>query len=305
MININKTLFEEHTNMLLDILNSSNIESKEKEYRKNELLKVYNKMKKNNNIDNKYYNKSHEIRSLEFLKKYDKLQIAQDHLSKSGCDFKIYDNYEVECVCSSTGNEKLNGLDKFCGSGVFDYNKKEQIILTRLTQSIREKQLFYKEHLKTGSISSEKNPYIIFLGLGNLTYGMFAGTFGFTLNKILFGVGHEVLLINRKTNKIENKKYSHNLCIYNHNGKEIDCNIFCNNDYSCISAIIFSTADLTEHYTENNTFLFINPYANNKIYANKFSNLIYWKVQKVNNEYFYFPRYKGRNLNDMLSKKYW
>ena len=32
MITINKPLFEEHTNMLLDILNSSNIELKEKEY---------------------------------------------------------------------------------------------------------------------------------------------------------------------------------------------------------------------------------------------------------------------------------
>ena len=26
---------------------------------------------------------------------------------------------------------------------------------------------------------------------------------------------------------------------------------------------------MTEHYTPNNTFLFINPYANNKIYVNK------------------------------------
>ena len=93
MIAINKPLFEEHTKMLLDILNSSNINFKEKEYRKNELLKIYNKMKKSNVIDNKYYNKSHEIRSLEFLEHYDNLQIAQDHLSKTGCDFKIYDNY--------------------------------------------------------------------------------------------------------------------------------------------------------------------------------------------------------------------
>lgn len=46
MIIINKPLFEEHNKMLLDILDSSNIEPKEKEYRKNELLKVYNKMKK-------------------------------------------------------------------------------------------------------------------------------------------------------------------------------------------------------------------------------------------------------------------
>lgn len=38
----------------------------------------------------------------------------------------------------------------------------------------------------------------------------------------------------------------------------------------------------------------------NKIYASKSSNLIYWRIQKINNEYFYFPRYKGRNLNSKL-----
>lgn len=187
---------------------------------------------------------------------------------------------------------------------MFDYNKKEKIILTRLTQSIREKQLFYNEHLKNGSIDAN-SPYIIFLGLGNLTYGMFTGTFGFVLNKILFGVGHDVLLINRKTNKVEKMEYSHNSFIQKYNGKDIDCNIFCNKDYECISAIIFSTASLEDNYNKSNTFLFINPYAKNKIKVNKFPNVIYWKAQKENGGYIYLPRYNGKNLNDKLSKKYW
>lgn len=217
-------------------------------------------MLKTNTINNEYYNISHEIRSLEFLSKYPNMVIAQDHLSESGCDFKIYDDYYIECVCSSSGNEKKNGLDKFHGFGMFDYGKKEKIILTRLTQSIKEKKEFYDRHILDGKIK-KRNPYMIFLGLGNLTYGTFAGKYGFMLNKILFGVGCDVLTFDRKTNKIMGTEYSHNISINNHNGSSIDCNIFINHDYSCVSGILFTFATLDEHYNKDNTFLFINPFS--------------------------------------------
>lgn len=300
---INTALFSDHTDMLLKILDDSDISFQEKTYRKKELLDIYNNMVKTNTINNTYYNISHEIRSLEFLSKYPNMVIASDHLSKPGFDFQIYDNYLVECVCSSSGDEKKNGLDQFHGSGVFDYGKKEQIILTRLTQSLREKRDFYRNHLSNGIIK-QNDPYIVFLALGNLTYGTFTEKYGFMLNKILFGVGHDVLYIDRKTNKYVKMDYSHNIFISNHNGSKIDCNIFVHQDYSCISAILFTTANLDEHYTRDNTFLFINPYAKNKIFANRFSNLIYWKSYKEIDGIKYYPRYKGINLNDKLSKKY-
>ena len=289
--------------MLLKILDHSDISSQEKNYRKKELLEIYNNMVKTNIIDNTYYNISHEIRSLEFLSKYPNMIIAQDHLSKPGCDFQIYDNYLVECVCSSSGDEKKNGLDQFHGSGVFDYGKKEQIILTRLTQSLKEKKDFYDSHISDNVINPDK-PYIVFLSLGNLTYGTFAGKYGFILNKILFGVGHDVLYIDRKTNKYVKTEYSHNIAINNHNGSKIDCNIFINQEYSCISAILFTTANLDEHYTHNNTFLFINPYAKNKIFAKRFNNMIYWKSHTEVDGIKYYPRYNGKNLNNNLAKKY-
>ena len=300
---MNTSLFSSHTNMLLNILDNSNIPQKEKNYRKNELLKVYNDMTKNNIIDNRYYNISHEIRSLEFLEQYPNMIIAQDHLSESGCDFKIYDNYLVECVCSSSGNEKKNGLDQFHGSGMFDYRRKEQIILTRLTQSLKEKNNFYYSHIKDGSIQ-KNDPYIVFLGLGNLTYGTFSGKYGFMLNKILFGVGHDILYFDVQTNKFLEAKYSYNKTISNHNGSSIDCNIFANPDYSCVSAILFTCATLEEHYTPNNTFLFINPIAKNRIFANRFKQLVYWKYYKENDGLKYYPRYNGKNLNNNLTKKY-
>lgn len=300
---MNTSLFAEHTDMLLKILENSNISEKEKSYRKKQLLNVYNNMRKTNTIDNTYYNISHEIRSLEFLSKYPNMLIAQDHLSEAGCDFKIYNNCFIECVCSSSGDEKKNGLNQFHGTGIFDYGKKEKIILTRLTQSLKEKKEFYDKHILDGSIEKNKS-YIIFLGLGNLTYGTFAGKYGFILNKILFGVGHDVLSIDRKTNKFIETKYSHNISINNHNGSSIDCNIFTNPDYSCVSGILFTFATLDEHYTKDNTFLFINPFAQNKIFANRFKDLIYWKSYKEVDELKYYPRYNGKNLNDNLAKKY-
>ena len=300
---MNKELFSAHTDMLLKILDNSDISPQEIEYRKNELLKIYNDMVKKNVIDNRYYNISHEIRSLEFLSKYPNMMMAQDHLSKAGCDFQIYNNYLVECVCSSSGEEENNGLDKFHGSGVFDYGKKEQIILTRLTQSLLEKKDFYNKHL-LNDVIKQKQPYIVFLGLGNLTYGTFTGKYGFLLNKILLGVGHDVLYIDRKTNKFIKTEYAHNNFIINHNGSEIDCNIFVNPNYSCMSAILFTTANLEEHYTPDNTFLFINPSANNKIYANRFYDLVYWKAYREEDGTKYYPRYRGKNLNSKLAKKY-
>ena len=292
---------------LLNILEISNISGQEKEYRKKELIKVYNKMDQTKKIDNKYFDLSHEIRSIEFLSKYPNMTIAQNHLSKSGCDFTIYNNYCVECVCSSSGDEEKNGLDKFHGSGMFDYTKKREIMLTRLTSSIYDKKKFYYEHLENGGIN-KPDPYIVFLGLGNLSQRFHKTKYGFDLNRILFGVDHDVLVFDFITHKVIKSEYTYNDVIYkkikNKKEKKINCNIFNSQDYNCISAILFTTANLYEHYTPNNTFLFINPFAQNRIYANRFKNLIYWKAYKENDKLRYYPRFKGKNLNNNLAKEY-
>lgn len=106
--NINIPLFDYSTKMLIEILDKSNINEKEKEYRKKELLDIYNKMLNDNVIYNKYYDIAHEIKSLEFLSKYPNMLISDDHLHKSGCDFKICNNYNIECVSSSSGDEENN-----------------------------------------------------------------------------------------------------------------------------------------------------------------------------------------------------
>ena len=300
--NINIPLFDYSTKMLIEILDKSNINEKEKEYRKKELLDIYNRMLNDNVIYNKYYDIAHEIKSLEFLSKYPNMLISDDHLHKSGCDFKICNNYNIECVSSLSGNEENNGYYKFRGEGVFNYKIKENIILTRLTQSISSKKNFYDEHIKNKSMN-EKDPYIIFLSMGNLVYGAFPGKYGFVLNKILFGVGNVVYTYDRKTNTIRNPEYQYKNEIINHNGSPINCRIFSSDENTCISAILFSHAYIDEHYTKNNTFLFINPFAKNKITVKTFNNIVYWRhCYNKNGKLVYFPKYKGKNLNENLSK---
>lgn len=303
---MNGPLFSEHTDMLIDILDNSNIDLTEKKFRKDTLLNVYNKMKQTNIIDNRYYQLSHEIRSLEFLNNIGSVKIAKDSSGKAaGCDFVLNTDYQVECVCSSTGDEKSNGFHEYSlkntiNKGIIDYGKKEKIILTRFSSSIEDKLSFYNTHVINKTIS-ENNPYVIFLGIGNLSYETFPGTFGFVLNEVLFGVGHERLYIDKDTNKHIKTDYEHNMNIFKHNGAEIDCNIFANPRYIKVSGIVFSIANLDERYNKNNTFLFINPFAKNKIKAKKFGNVIYWRKDKKDS---YIPRYKGKNLNYKLAKKY-
>ncbi len=298
---MNHSLFEEHTKMLVNILDKSSLDLKEKKYRKENLLKIYNQMVETNSINSRYYNLSHEIRSLDFLNNYGCLVIASDSKSEKGCDFYLDSGIQIECVCSSRGDEKKNGLDQFNGNGVFDYNVKEGIILSRLTQSINEKVLFYQNHILDKSINPNK-PYIIFLGLGNLTYGMINEKFGFTLNKILFGVGHIRLHLNLETNSYVKQDYTYNRIIKKHNNADINCNLFASSDYNCVSAIIYTTANLDERYTTDNTFLFINPTAVNKIRANKFSNMIYWRKNKRGE---YIPRSHGKDMNHHFIRKWY
>ena len=65
-----------------------------------------------------------------------------------------------------------------------------------------------------------------------------------------------------------------------------------NLDYSCISAIILSTAYLAEEYNEKNTFIFINPNAKSAIEIQDFGNLIYWDISNHDNQIMYVPKNK-------------
>lgn len=100
----NYQLFLKAYNMCTEILDKSSIIcEKEKNYRKESLKKTWKEMIANDKIDKQFYEKMHEIKSLEFLSDIDDLIISNDHLSAKGPDFKIGQNIWIECVTSSRG----------------------------------------------------------------------------------------------------------------------------------------------------------------------------------------------------------
>jgi hypothetical protein len=74
---MNSVLFAEHTQMLEHILDRSCIPGYEKDYRKNSFI-VYIKIWVEKQINQTYYQQSHEIRSLDFLAKFGDVEMACD-----------------------------------------------------------------------------------------------------------------------------------------------------------------------------------------------------------------------------------
>ena len=190
-----------------------------------------------------------------------------------------------------------NGLNKIPEFGVIDYNYKEKILLSRITSVINAKIDFFEEH-KNKSIDSKK-PYVIFIGLGNLTYGMMNQDYGFEINKILCGVEYPRILIDLQTNKQIGTDYSYrksfSITKYNEDNEgrqvNIPCVYFNKKEFDVVSAIIYSNASLESNYDETNTFVFLNPHAKNKLKPRTFPNVYYWKMDSSGN---YILRRNGK-----------
>ena len=101
------------------------------------------------------------------------------------------------------------------------------------------------------------------------------------------------LEIDRNTNTVIRSFYSHVETIKKQNGSPIDANFFVDKNNEHISGILFTEAYICDLYNKDNTFLFLNPYAKNKIKVSDFRDLVYWKA---NHNMEYIPRYKGKNL---------
>ena len=125
--------------------------------------------------------------------------------------------------------------------------------------------------------------------------------YGFDLLNILIGKSHMSLRIDRETGQFIDSFYEHVDTVKKHNGSDIDANFFIKKENQHISAIIFSDVNMCEKYDLNNTFMFLNPYAINKIKVKDFKNMIYWRANK-NMEY--IPRYRGKNLWKNLNRKF-
>ena len=272
---------KEYTEYLLTVLRNCEISETEFDYRKKRLVDAeQRKGSQINPISDSYYNLAHEIKAAQFMQQFGNVMISQDSVSQSGCDLLLNGRYQIECVCSSAGDAQKNGLFDLCimnnsNGKLIDYGKKQKVLYSRLTSSIAEKRNFYFKHLENGSMDSQK-PYLVFLGLGPLSLEMHTGNNGVEFTGVLFGKGNPEILIDNKTGEIVGTDYSHEDVLIKWNGAELNCNIFQCQEYQCVSAILLSKADLYEPYTIHNTWLFINPFAYNKVTKKDFNGMIYW-----------------------------
>jgi len=295
---VNEKFFNRDMSELYEILETSGLCSQEIKSRKERLENSVELIRKTNKriYYNQYHQRTHEIRSIPFLKQFGSLKIAEDYKHSQGCDFTLNNEIFIECVCSSEGDAEKNGLSlTLHKEGIFDYTKKRILLNIRFISSLCAKVDFY--YKRVGKSIIENKPYIIFLSPGSLTHEWFEGNHGMALTDILFGRGNKTLIFDTTTNQIISSGYSHNESIIKHNGKILDCNLFLNNKFKCVSAILLTTA-LGEKYTNENTFLFINPFAQQKIHESSFPGLIYWKANKKGN---YAPYRKGRVLKSSNS----
>ena len=140
---------------------------------------------------------------------------------------------------------------------------------------------FYQKHIAAGTMSATL-PYIIFLGLGSLFQEMMIDPKmnGIELTGVLLGKGNPTITINSKTQEIIGQGYAFRPRIEKWNHQLIDSAIFCNPEYAGVSGVLFNSTDLSEEYTNQNTWLFINPYAINKITKKDFRNITYWAADK-------------------------
>lgn len=289
---------EKNTEKLLDVLKSSNISLKEFHHRERNLREAEALPGSAiSSVSDRYYSLAHEIKSMAFLQNFGIISVAEDANHHAGCDFILNDHYQIECVCCSAGNAaeesglasmaSLNNLD----GKIIDYGREKAILYSRLTNSIKEKTDFFSRHVKKGTLNPQK-PYIIFLGLGSLSLELFAGEFGIEITSILFGKGNPTFLLDPSTGKLHDNGYTHEKFLRKYNGAMLDCNIFMNSAYNCVSGIIVSAADLSEEYSAENTWMFINPFACTHIIKKDFSGMVYW--DKTAQEY--YPRRKYRRI---------
>ncbi len=295
---MNTPLVTEHYEILMNILdiNKNLLGENEYKYRTKKLDKAYNKSINDDFVSNDFYSISNEIRAINLFAKFDNVRISKDQKGEPGVDL-YYKDYQIECVICTEGNEKslhqleLSGYNQF--GPIIDGNKLRKQIYIRILSSLNSKKIKYDKDIIKKVISTSK-PFVIFLHPGPLLFDWTAGQLCIDANRFLIGLGHLRMPIDPNSGKqIGTLSYEYSPVIENNNNSPLITNFFGNEENACISAVIITTANLKELYTNKNTFIFTNPFAINKLKVADFHDFVYWKKYK-NNEY--IPRCNGKTL---------
>lgn len=291
--------FEEQYCALCKILDNSFLPKKEIRYRKTELAGINKSIsiaantgekEKYNTERNRFFQKSHEVKGIPFLQVFGQLDVAQDSNHEAGADFVLDKEIYIESVCSSPGDLSKSGLAKYIDIDYkkfklynYDYSELNRLINLRFTNTLYEKKDFYISHLNNKTIPSGK-PYLVFLSPGILAFKWSEEENGFAFLDILFGRGNPTITVNSKTGEIIEEGYSHKTAIMKRPDTPVDCNLFYNQEYSCISGILLAYRP-EEDYGFENVVLFTNPYADNPVSIRKFKGLTYWEVDESDHKY--------------------
>lgn len=261
------------------VLGDAEIPDAERTFRKQRLQRAAD-LANQGPFANRFFQLAHEIRSLAFLPQYGNTRMAYDSKHEGGADFVLNGAVYVECVCASPGrNVQESGLDPLLvrnsvnSAGLIDYAEKNRLLKARLTNSLQNKVHFYQKHLDRSIPGGQ--PYVIFLSPGYLTYEWFEEEYGAALTEILLGRGQPTITINVETGKVVASGYAHENSLPKYNGAAINCNLFCSPDFKCVSGVLLAAAP-DERYTMDNTFLFLNPFAENRLPPSAFQGLVYW-----------------------------
>lgn len=273
---------------LCTVLDRAEISDAERNLRKERLQQAATFANHDDPFASRFFQLTHEIRSLVFLSQYGSARMACDSKHEAGADFVLNDASNgasndavyIECVCASLGKDiEKSGLDRYLirntihDAGLIDYAEKNRLLKARLTNSLLSKVDFYLKHRDQSIPGSQ--PYIIFLSPGYLAYEWFEEEYGSALTEILFGRGQPTITINVETGKAVANGYCHENVLRKYNGAEINCNLFCSPDLECVSGVLLAAAP-DESYTADNTFLFRNPRAENELPPSLFQGLVYW-----------------------------
>lgn len=267
---------------------------KEIKHRQNKLLTELTDSKCKNHFTKGLYGITHEIRCLHFLQSAKvAFSSALDSKSKAGPDIRYSSSVDgrcinLECTACTYGDKSIDDqlIDSKDSINNYEYGNVrvitgrrkdlESIFLRRITQRIIDK--------ANGNQNKENEPFVIWIGVGELADKCIFGACGEILLDILFGM--EIPIVDYSSEpprlySLLDKKIKSN------KGNNIDLGCFSNGKNESISGIIFSTGGLRDLYTTDNTFLFINPFAgeNKKITAEDFSGTLIGAWQDKNGEY--------------------
>lgn len=243
-------------------------------------------------VETNIFQIAHEIDTAYILSRGGQVKLAKEITQKSNIDIEYLSKYKIECTCGNQGNKKNVKINTavgqyHCASGNLFNTADKKIMYNRLINSIDVKIEAYNEKYISQQAIDSNTPYLVSITNKDILGATGINTYdnGCELLEILFGTN-----IDNKIKKLDLKKIVKESCIH------IEKEIFNSKNNLFLSGIIYSNATWNKKYYKNNTFLFVNPYAKNKIDTSDFLQFNCWVFNDTSKCYEFKINNKNSNL---------